>query len=70
VRVEQSLAANPDNLDAREQLIANDYLTGAIVPRLEQIFWLIEHHPESSAAAFESAGILKSRHCAEPEGGL
>jgi TonB family protein len=57
-QLEQKLAANPDDLAAREQLISHYYLAGVVQPRLEQVYWLIEHHPESGQAATQSAGIL------------
>jgi len=56
--LERRLLTNPDDLAARGQLIANYYLTGVQHPRLDHIFWLIEHHPETSLAAFNSAAIL------------
>jgi hypothetical protein len=56
--IERRLLTEPDDLEARGQLIANYYLTGVQHPRLDHIFWLIEHHPEASLAAFNSAAIL------------
>lgn len=55
--LERHLLVFPDDLAARGQLIANYYVTGVQHPRIEHIFWLIEHHPESTLAAFNSAAI-------------
>jgi TonB family protein len=46
-RMEQDLAANPEDLELRGRLIGHYFLKGAREPRVQHIFWLIEHHPEA-----------------------
>jgi TonB family protein len=56
-QMEQYLAANPQDLDVRRQLVVYYYDNGIREPRLSHIFWLIANHPESIQAAFTSRGI-------------
>jgi TonB family protein len=62
-RLEGYLQANPEDLTARGSLVSYYFLNGIREPRLKHIFWLIEHHPESDFAGFNSAAI-------SPKGGL
>jgi TonB family protein len=55
--LENYLAANPNDIETRAQLIMYYYANGVREPRLSHIFWLIQNHPESSAALFTSRGI-------------
>jgi Zn-dependent protease with chaperone function len=55
--LEGYLRANPEELIVRGRLIAYYFLNAVREPRLKHIFWLIEHHPESEIAGFNSAGI-------------
>jgi hypothetical protein len=63
--LEEGLNTNPDNLSARARLI-NYYFDAAITsrtPELEekrekQVFWLIEHHPESEVAGEPESKIM------------
>jgi TonB family protein len=45
--LEQRLAANPQDLEARTQLIGYYYSNGFIQPWLDHLAWAIEHHPEA-----------------------
>ncbi len=56
--MEQQLAANPQDIEKRGQLILYYYSTGQSKQRLDHIFWLIANHPENPAAAITSAGLL------------
>ncbi len=56
-RLEGYLQANPEDLAARGSLISYYFLNAIREPRLKHIFWLIEHHPESEIAGFNSTGI-------------
>lgn len=56
--MEQYLASNPHDVDVRAQVILYYYSIGVREPRLTHIVWLIDNHPESSAAAFASSGVL------------
>jgi TonB family protein len=56
-QMEQYLAANPGDLQVREQLILYYFSAGVSEPRLTHIYWLIANHPESSEAALTSRGI-------------
>ncbi|GEM_PF-760300 len=55
--IERYLAANPNDINARAQLIMYYYAAGVREPRLSHILWLIQNHPDSSAALFTSRGI-------------
>ena len=46
-QIEQQLTRDPEDLVARVKLIAYYFMNAIPHPRLEHIFWLIEHHPES-----------------------
>ncbi|MGO9094386.1 MAG: energy transducer TonB [Bryobacteraceae bacterium] len=48
--VEESLRANPEDLAAHAKLIAYYYRNRQGEPWSRHVFWLIEHHPESSVA--------------------
>lgn len=56
-RMEQQLAANPGDLQTRSDLIAYYFVHNQPAPRLTHILWLIQNHPESEVAAFNSAGL-------------
>ena len=56
-RMEQQLASSPDDLATRSRLIGYYFLNNVREPRLAHIFWMIENHPESELAGFNSAGI-------------
>ena len=56
--LEQHLLSNPNDLDARAQLILYYYDNGIREPRLSHIFWLVANHPESTQAIFASRGII------------
>ncbi len=58
--MEQYLAANPHDLDARRELIGYYFTGGTREQRLGHIFWLIANHPESTAAVFTSR-LITSR---------
>jgi TonB family protein len=55
--LERRLQANPEDLAARDRLVAYYNRTAAREPRLKHILWLIEHHPESDILGFSSAQI-------------
>jgi beta-lactamase regulating signal transducer with metallopeptidase domain len=48
--LERRLAQNPEDLEARVGLIGYYLVNGMPQKRLENILWLIEHHPESDLA--------------------
>lgn len=48
--LERRLAQNPEDLEARVGLIGYYLVNGMALKRLENILWLIEHHPESDLA--------------------
>jgi len=52
--LEQSLAANPHDLDARFRLISYYHEAGMREPRMNHTYWLIANHPESAAARSSS----------------
>jgi len=73
--LEDLVAANPDNLPAREQLINYYFIaslttkTAEIQEKREQhVFWLIEHHPESELAGSPQAGIMPTDVAGSTEG--
>jgi TonB family protein len=53
-QLEQQLTRDPEDLAARAKLIAYYFMNTIPHPRLEHIFWLIEHHPESEIALYYS----------------
>lgn len=55
---ERQLVANPDDKAARRDLSVFYYNTGQNERRLELIYWLIEHHPDSRLFSFMSMLIL------------
>lgn len=55
--LEDHLRGNPEDLPARGKLTAYYYVNLLREPWLKQVFWLIEHHPESEVAGFNFAGI-------------
>ena len=55
--MEQYLAANPQDLEVRNQLVLYYFSKGIREPRLTHIMWMIANHPESNAAVFASRGI-------------
>ena len=56
-RMEQQVAANPADLQTRSDLIAYYFVHNQPAPRLNHILWLIQNHPESEVAAFNSVGL-------------
>ena len=46
-RLAKQLDANPEDSDARAKQMKFYWFSGARQPRLDLIFWLIEHHPDS-----------------------
>ena len=64
-QLEQQLTADPENLTVRGKLISYYFANAIEHPRLEHIFWFIEHHPESEIAIYYS----RSHMFAEPEYG-
>jgi TonB family protein len=55
--MEQYLAGNPHDVDARTQVVLYYYSIGVREPRLTHILWLITNHPESNSTAFVSSGV-------------
>lgn len=55
--LEQQLAAHPDDELVRDKLLKYYWHNGLQEQRLESIFWLIEHHPESPLHAHQTAQI-------------
>lgn len=55
--LEAHLRQNPEDLEARGKLIAYYFMNGVRQPRLNHIFWLIEHHPEAEITRLYSMGI-------------
>ena len=55
--LEEYLAGDPDDLIARAKLIAYYFAKGDPQPRLNHIFWVIEHHPESELTLSYQARI-------------
>lgn len=55
---ERHLAANPNDVEARSQLILHYYATGNRAPRIAHIIYLIENHPSTPQAIFASQGML------------
>jgi TonB family protein len=60
-KLEQQLAANPDDETLRDKLLKYYWHNSVREPRLESIFWLIEHHPESPLHGNQTAGIMPVR---------
>jgi TonB family protein len=59
-QLEEHLVRDPEDIAARGKLISY-YSAHAIPhPRLEHIFWLIEHHPESEITIYASQGRAES----------
>ena len=59
-QLEEHLVRDPEDLAARGKLISY-YSAHAIPhPRLEHIFWLIEHHPESEVTIYSSQARAES----------
>ena len=50
--LEQQLVRDPEDLAARAKLISYYSWHAIAHPRLEHIFWFIEHHPESEITAY------------------
>lgn len=55
--LEQQLATHPDDETARDKLLKYYWHYGLREQRLESIFWLIEHHPESPLLSQQTAQI-------------
>jgi hypothetical protein len=60
-KLEQQLAAHPDDETVRDKLLKYYWHNSVREPRLESIFWLIEHHPESPLHGNQTAGIMPVR---------
>jgi len=63
--LEEGLKTDPDDLEAREELIEYYFMAMARTgttdfeeTREKHVFWLIEHHPESELAGSPESGIL------------
>ena len=56
--LEAHLKTFPEDLTARGKLIGYYFLNAVGPRRLEHIFWLIEHHPESSLLSSSSAAAI------------
>jgi hypothetical protein len=74
-KLEESLVTNPDNLNAREQLLRYYFRTGLRSStaeleqkREQQILWLIEHHPETGLAGSPEAQITLGGRSGSTEG--
>ena len=59
-QIEQQLVHDPEDLAARAKLISYYSWRAIPHPRLEHIFWLIEHHPESEIALYYSRQHLSA----------
>jgi tetratricopeptide (TPR) repeat protein len=64
--LEEGLKTDPDNLEAREELIQYYFMAMARTrstdfeeTREKHVFWLIEHHPESELAGSPESGIFQ-----------
>jgi len=57
-RAEQQLESNPEDLDTRAKLLKFYWYAGLRAPRLDSIFWLIEHHPEADLHENETARMF------------
>ncbi|MCU1273554.1 MAG: peptidase BlaR1, partial [Bryobacterales bacterium] len=57
-QLEQQLAADPENLTVRGKLISYYGANATEHPRMEHIFWLIQHHPESEIAIYYSRSYM------------
>jgi TonB family protein len=55
--IETRLRKEPGDLEARSKVIAYYFLKGIRQPRLDHIFWLIEHHPEAEVTRLYSMAI-------------
>lgn len=55
--LEQQLAAHPDDEAVRDKLLKYYWYNGLREQRLESIFWLIEHYPESPLLSHQTAQI-------------
>ncbi len=56
--MEQYLVSNPHDVEVRSQLIYYYYGNGSRERRIGHILWLVENHPESTAAVLTSQGVL------------
>jgi TonB family protein len=59
-QIEQQLVRDPEDIATRAKLISYYSWHAIAHPRLEHIFWLIEHHPESEIAAYYSKQHLSA----------
>ena len=57
--LEAHLKTFPEDLTARARLIGYYFVNAARQRRLQHVFWLIEHHPESSLLNSPSAAITR-----------
>ena len=55
--IEARLLKEPEDLEARGKVIAYYFLNAIRQPRLDHIFWLIEHHPEAEVTGLYSMAI-------------
>jgi len=59
--IEVRLRTEPGDLEARSKVIAYYFLKGIRQPRLDHIFWLIEHHPEAQITSLISSMATSPR---------
>ena len=55
--IEARLLREPEDLEARGKVIAYYFLNAIRQPRLDHIFWLIEHHPEAGITGLWSKAL-------------
>jgi len=55
--IEAHLRTDPEDIEARAKVVAYYFLNAIRQPRLNHIFWLIEHHPENEVARMYSVAI-------------
>jgi TonB family protein len=60
-QIEAHLLKEPGDVEARGKVIAYYFLNAIRQPRLDHIFWLIEHHPEAETTRLYSAGIIRRK---------
>jgi tetratricopeptide (TPR) repeat protein len=57
-RLEKQVQRNPEDLEARALLLSHYFQNAIRYPRVEHIFWLIEHHPDSWVLDTRGAGFV------------
>src|SRR5574341_776848 len=58
-RLEDQVKRNPEDLNARTLLLSYYFQNAVRHPRVEHIFWLIEHHPDSTVLETRGAALLR-----------